>query len=64
MKIAMLESGDFGEFPDMFKLFFIKEKAIKNIPYGFKKKDIVTYPYYENEITAKWLSIKMYEVEK
>lgn len=64
MKIAIFEIGDYHDSPDIVRVFASIEKAIENVPYGFKElQDFPFYYYYENEINEKWLSIKEYEVE-
>jgi len=64
MKIAILESGNYFEDPDIFRVFVTQEKAIENIPNSFKRLNEFPYIYYEDLDAEKWLSIKEYEVEE
>lgn len=65
MKIAMFEIGNYHDSPDITRVFSSVEKAIENIPHGFKEiQDFPFYHYYENEINEKWLSIKEYKIEE
>ena len=65
MKVAIFESGDFWDVSDITRVFSSVEKAIENVPSGFKERqDFPFYYYYEDEINKKWLVIKEYEVEE
>lgn len=63
-KIAILETGLYHDTPDITRVFSSVEKAIENIPPGFKKIDVrLPGYYYEYKTDEKWLSIKEYEIE-
>ena len=65
MKIAILETGDFHDTPDITRVFSSVEKARKNIPSEFKRVTVgLSRYYYENEAGEKWLNIEEYEIEE
>lgn len=62
--VAVLRIGKFWDTADITRIFNTTDKAMKNIPKGFKKIDVGGYFFYaENERTGSWLTIKTYEVE-
>lgn len=63
MKIAIFEIGDYHEGADIVRVFSSVEKAIENIPLGFKSINSLPGDYAD-EINERWLAIKEYEVEK
>lgn len=64
MKVAIFEIGNYYDNPDIVRVFSSVEKAVENIPFGFKERqDFPFYHYYENKTNERWLNIKEYEVE-
>ena len=58
----MFEIGNYHDVPGIIRVFSSVEKALENIPFGFK--DIGYANNYADEANEKWLSIKEYEVEE